>query len=154
MPRRGFTLIELLVVIAIIAILASILFPVFSRAREKARQTQCLSNLKQIGIALAMYEQDYDGTAIAVQGPVVWDAVGYTGLPWIQKLQPCVRNMQVFRCPSGPSAIGYSMNAWSMSWDSAYYSSTWGTLSSYSSDASPDPAGAVWVFDAGEASEE
>jgi prepilin-type N-terminal cleavage/methylation domain-containing protein/prepilin-type processing-associated H-X9-DG protein len=58
--RRGFTLIELLVVIAIIAILAAILFPVFAQARDKARQAACLSNLKQVGTALTMYQQDYD----------------------------------------------------------------------------------------------
>ena len=58
--RRGFTLIELLVVIAIIAILAAILFPVFAQAREKARQTACVSNMKQIGIGVTMYAQDYD----------------------------------------------------------------------------------------------
>ena len=59
---RGFTLIELLVVIAIIAILAAILFPVFAQARNKARQTACLSNLKQLGTGFAMYTQDYDET--------------------------------------------------------------------------------------------
>ena len=60
--KKAFTLIELLVVIAIIAILAAILFPVFAQAREKARQTSCLSNLKQIGLGLMMYTQDYDET--------------------------------------------------------------------------------------------
>ena len=58
--RLGFTLIELLVVIAIIAILAAILFPVFAQARESARQTSCLSNMKQLGLAMTMYAQDYD----------------------------------------------------------------------------------------------
>jgi prepilin-type N-terminal cleavage/methylation domain-containing protein len=62
LKQRGFTLIELLVVIAIIAILAAILFPVFAQAREKARQTSCLSNEKQLGTAISMYVQDYDET--------------------------------------------------------------------------------------------
>src|SRR3984957_5324065 len=62
MPKKGFTLIELLVVIAIIAILAAILFPVFAAAREKARQTSCASNLRQLGLATLMYVQDYDET--------------------------------------------------------------------------------------------
>jgi prepilin-type N-terminal cleavage/methylation domain-containing protein len=61
MRRQGFTLIELLVVIAIIAILAAILFPVFAQAREKARQTQCVSNCRQIGMGIQMYLNDYDG---------------------------------------------------------------------------------------------
>ena len=62
MPKRGFTLIELLVVIAIIAILAAIFFPVFAHARAKARQTACLSNMKQLGTGLTMYAQDWDET--------------------------------------------------------------------------------------------
>ncbi len=69
--RRGFTLIELLVVIAIIAILAAILFPVFAQAREKARQTTCTSNVKNLGLAVVMYAQDYDETY-----PPLWYAVG------------------------------------------------------------------------------
>src|SRR6266581_8496416 len=68
--RRGFTLIELLVVIAIIAILAAILFPVFAQARESARQTTCLSNLKQIALAGMMYAQDYDETFVPVGGTI------------------------------------------------------------------------------------
>ncbi|MFA4044255.1 MAG: hypothetical protein HZRFUVUK_001041, partial [Candidatus Fervidibacterota bacterium] len=72
--HRGFTLIELLVVIAIIAILAAILFPVFARAREKARQASCQSNLKQIGLAIFQYAQDYDERL-----PLAWYG---PGTPW------------------------------------------------------------------------
>ncbi|MEN6304741.1 MAG: prepilin-type N-terminal cleavage/methylation domain-containing protein, partial [Armatimonadia bacterium] len=68
MKRRGFTLIELLVVIAIIAILAAILFPVFAKAREKARQSSCLSNMKQMGLACLQYAQDYDEVLPAGMG--------------------------------------------------------------------------------------
>jgi len=81
--RSGFTLIELLVVIAIIAILAAILFPVFAQAREQARKTACLSNLKQIGLAVNMYVQDYDETF-----PFSW---GYAG-PWCYALNPYVKS--------------------------------------------------------------
>ena len=105
--RRGFTLIELLVVIAIIAILAAILFPVFARAREKARQTSCLSNLKQIGLAFLMYAQDYDETFLYGRGMNYADTGGWGAHAavdeyndWPVFVYPYVKNAQVFNCPS------------------------------------------------------
>jgi prepilin-type N-terminal cleavage/methylation domain-containing protein len=91
----AFTLIELLVVIAIIAILAAILFPVFAQAREKARQTSCLSNMKQIGIGLLMYASDYD----SIYPPSQLGA-GTELVSWPQIMQPYIKNEQVFTCPS------------------------------------------------------
>ena len=98
--NRGFTLIELLVVIAIIAILAAILFPVFAKAREKARQGSCLSNEKQIGVALMQYVQDYDETypqSYYYLNPAVGGAAGY--FQWSYTTQPYIRNWQIFVCP-------------------------------------------------------
>jgi prepilin-type N-terminal cleavage/methylation domain-containing protein/prepilin-type processing-associated H-X9-DG protein len=95
--RRGFTLIELLVVIAIIAILAAILFPVFAKAREKARQASCQSNLKQICLSFQMYAQDFDGMFAAQ-----WINPG-TLTCWPALLNPYIKNSQVFLCPSNNS---------------------------------------------------
>jgi prepilin-type N-terminal cleavage/methylation domain-containing protein len=90
---KGFTLIELLVVIAIIAILAAILFPVFAKVREKARQTTCASNLKQLGLAFVQYTQDYDET-----GPV-HTATGGSAIGWAGELYPYVKSKGLFTCP-------------------------------------------------------
>jgi prepilin-type N-terminal cleavage/methylation domain-containing protein/prepilin-type processing-associated H-X9-DG protein len=89
----AFTLIELLVVIAIIAILAAILFPVFAQAREKARQTSCLSNEKQISLGFLQYLQDYDEQFPHVKGES----------PWIYSVQPYLKSTQILRCPSDDS---------------------------------------------------
>ncbi len=106
--RPAFTLIELLVVIAIIAIIAAILFPVFAQAREKARQTSCLSNLRQIGMAVRMYLQDNDGQCfvhhlydadVSANGPVISLE---PEKPWTVIFSPYVRNRAVFYCPSDP----------------------------------------------------
>ena len=102
--RRGFTLIELLVVIAIIAILAAILFPVFSRAREKARTAACQSNLKQLGLAVRMYTSDWD-ELLPKHGS---RCIRHNPLDLCQqaKLYPYVKNLQIYTCPSDPTA-GY-----------------------------------------------
>ncbi len=114
--KRGFTLIELLVVIAIIAILAAILFPVFAQAREAARKTTCLSNLKQIGLGLIMYTQDYDETYpwLMMDGRNNNNSTGFSkgmsvgppnlnnlrGLFMEYTMQPYLKSYQVFNCPT------------------------------------------------------
>ena len=107
MQRRGFTLIELLVVIAIIAILAAILFPVFAKAREKARQSSCLSNFKQLALACLSYSQDYDeqmaNLGDNIGGTVYWW--------WVDKVGPYVKNTQVLYCPSYKGGYGIGYNA-------------------------------------------
>lgn len=119
--RPGFTLIELLVVIAIITILAAILFPVFAQAREKARQTSCLSNAKQLSLGINMYVQDFDETMpfacgyYAPAGGWMWPYVGDSpadarssntqwvngmGGYWFNLIQPYTKNGQIARCPT------------------------------------------------------
>jgi len=96
--KAGFTLIELLVVIAIIAILAAILFPVFAKARAKARQASCQSNMKQIGTACSMYQQDYDGVYVPTN---VWNSnYAGNGYWWTSLVEPYLKNIEILLCPS------------------------------------------------------
>ena len=111
--KHGFTLIELLVVIAIIAILAAILFPVFAKAREKARQITCASNEKQIGLGILQYVQDFDETYPVNNGP----SEGSNCCGWADAITPYTKASGIFKCPDDPSsfaapqvAISYAIN--------------------------------------------
>jgi len=122
----GFTLIELLVVIAIIAILAAILFPVFAQAREKARQTSCLSNIKELTLGSIMYTADYDSKYIGGGGTCFggWPGCNATNNPtptaqWQWVVQPYIKNIQILECPSDPRdgniPVSYVENNWGLS---------------------------------------
>jgi prepilin-type N-terminal cleavage/methylation domain-containing protein/prepilin-type processing-associated H-X9-DG protein len=155
--RNGFTLIELLVVIAIIAILAAILFPVFARARENARRASCQSNLKQIGLGMLQYTQDYDEKLVIVHaGPGSFDP-NTDERGWAELIQPYVRSTQLLQCPSetnppaadnGNGYTDYAMNNFDGSTTvgaaSAYYGMSIARFDS--------PALSVMVWEAGNGS--
>jgi prepilin-type N-terminal cleavage/methylation domain-containing protein/prepilin-type processing-associated H-X9-DG protein len=125
--RNAFTLIELLVVIAIISILAAILFPVFARARENARRASCMSNMKQIGLGVMMYVQDYDGRYLCHYSD---------GKLWPQQLEPYTKSTQVFDCASFghkftggyDSGIAYGYNYWFTNWPAYNYNATMSSI--------------------------
>ncbi len=168
LARRGFTLIELLVVIAIIAILAAILFPVFAKAREKALTASCLSNLKQHGLAMLMYNTDYDETMIPAAIYTSQSGLPYPCLYWRDLIEPYSKSYQLNDCPAysnpyqGPGTWtgGYAMNFISYGPKSDPSSPHtppasncgWGYGSEYSrytiKTAQVDhPASTIWVFD-------
>jgi prepilin-type N-terminal cleavage/methylation domain-containing protein/prepilin-type processing-associated H-X9-DG protein len=151
--KRGFTLIELLVVIAIIAILAAILFPVFAQAREKARQTSCLSNGKQIGLGLAMYVQDYDETmptglphTNSINGGVA-SSNYWSREPYDSQIAPYLKNDGVFNCPSAALVVITPVpNGNPPMWDGNYIKNpkprAWeyvGSIRTAAAFGSPDP---------------
>ena len=116
--RKGFTLIELLVVIAIIAILAAILFPVFAKAREKARQTSCSSNMKQLGIGFAQYVQDFDEKQPYGNTGGPTNGKGGEVVGWAADIYNYVKSTGVYKCPDDPGVVSganvplsYAMNA-------------------------------------------
>ena len=144
--KSGFTLIELLVVIAIIAILAAILFPVFAKAREKARQTTCASNMKNLGTAIMMYAQDYDELYPFAYLDTTYKGGAFTD--WYGNLQPYVKNTQVYLCPSAPTTNPYIGNYSSNRGIMPYHFGGYETAA-MSTAAVSSPADIYAIFDGG-----
>jgi prepilin-type N-terminal cleavage/methylation domain-containing protein/prepilin-type processing-associated H-X9-DG protein len=159
--KTAFTLIELLVVIAIIAILAAILFPVFGRARENARRTSCQSNLKQIGLGLLQYSQDYDELQPRINFGGTGGANWPTKYKWADAVFPYVKSEQLFTCPSDsrPEAkfkfSGNTPGVENWYWGSyAYNNAYWGYVNVSPANvnlaAIAAPATTAWVLEQGQ----
>jgi prepilin-type N-terminal cleavage/methylation domain-containing protein/prepilin-type processing-associated H-X9-DG protein len=148
--QKGFTLIELLVVIAIIAILAAILFPVFARARNEARKTTCLSNLRQIESALQMYMNDHDGCgpfAYTGESSTPSEITGDNHIRFNDDLHPYIKSKSIWTCPSRTNVwakIGYGIN---LSNYSAAYSMTAPWNQTLPIDSFPNPAKMIAIMD-------
>ncbi|MES2460153.1 MAG: DUF1559 domain-containing protein [Armatimonadota bacterium] len=143
----GFTLIELLVVIAIIAILAAILFPVFAQAREKARQTACLSNLKQMGNGVMMYTQDYDETLPVHAGDYGNFLSTLDTQPnWGKGIYPYVKNDKIFKCPSAEVSAATPLPAAQETWPVDSYMGNGVVLSKHGTPLAGIPSPSDIIF--------
>jgi prepilin-type N-terminal cleavage/methylation domain-containing protein/prepilin-type processing-associated H-X9-DG protein len=159
--RKGFTLVELLTVIAIIALLAAMLFPVFSRARAKSQQTTCLSNLSQLGKAFGMYMQDSGGFVptwcLVNNSPAnpPADTMAPTALTWDVTLMPYIRNAEIVKCASNPNPIGrraraYSIAQYTQRRVDGQINAGWAALRGVYQDEIPAPSRTVLLFEKGD----